>query len=82
MFQYKTRGTCSTQIDLEIEDGVITACVFHDGCKGNTEGLSRMVIGRNADEVKETLRGVQCRGGTSCPDQLAQAIDAYEAQQE
>lgn len=82
MFQYKTRGTCTTRIDLEIVDGVITACVFHDGCKGNTEGLSRMVIGRKADEVKETLRGVQCRGGTSCPDQLAQAIDAYEAQQE
>ena len=81
MFQYKTRGTCSTQIDLEIENGVITACAFHTGCVGNTPGLAKMVIGRNADEVKETLRGIQCRGGTSCPDQLAQAIDAYEARQ-
>ncbi len=78
---YKTRGTCSTQIELEIEDGVITKCAFTDGCQGNTQGLARMVIGRKADEVKETLRGIQCRGGTSCPDQLARAIDAFEAQQ-
>ena len=79
MFQYKTRGTCATQIDLEIENGVITACAFHDGCKGNTQGLAKMVIGRSADEVKESLRGIQCRGGTSCPDQLAKAIRAYPA---
>ena len=38
MFHYKTRGTCSTQIDLEIENGVITACAFHNGCLGNTPG--------------------------------------------
>ena len=81
MFQYKTKGTCATQIDLEIENGVITACAFHNGCKGNTQGLAKMVIGRKADEVKENLRGIQCRGGTSCPDQLARAIDAFEAQQ-
>ena len=81
MFSYKTRGTYSTQIDLEIENGVITACVFHDGCRGNTQGLAKMVIGRNADEVKDLLRGVPCRGNTSCPDQLSRAIDAYQAMQ-
>lgn len=79
---YKTKGTCSTQIELEIEDGVITKCVFTDGCRGNTQGLSKMVIGRKADEVKELLRGVECRGGTSCPDQLSRAIEAYQAQQQ
>ena len=61
MFEYKTHGTCSTQIDLEIEDGVITACTIHN--------------------VKELLRGIPCRGATSCPDQLARAIDAYEQQE-
>lgn len=80
MFEYKTKGTCSTQIDLEIEDGVITHCKFHNGCRGNTQGLARMVIGRKADEVKEILRGVPCRGDTSCPDQLSKAIEAYEQQ--
>ena len=80
MFEYKTKGTCSTQIDLEIENGVITHCKFHNGCRGNTQGLARMVIGRKADDVKELLRGVPCRGDTSCPDQLSKAIEAYEQQ--
>ena len=82
MFEYKTHGTCSTQIDLEIEDGVITACTIHNGCRGNTAGLAKMVVGRKADDVKELLRGIPCRGATSCPDQLARAIDAYEQQEE
>ena len=80
MYQYKTHGTCSTQIDLEIEDGVIKACKIHNGCRGNTEGLARMVVGRNADEVRETLRGIPCRGNTSCPDQLSRAIEAYQTE--
>ena len=80
MFTYKTKGTCSTAIDLEIDSrNVITACVIHNGCKGNTEGLSRMVIGRDADEVKSLLRGIPCRGGTSCPDQLSRAIETYQS---
>ena len=79
MFHYKTRGTCSTQIDLEIDAaGVITACKIHNGCRGNTQGLATMVVGRKADEVKELLRGIPCRGNTSCPDQLSRAIEAYE----
>ena len=51
MFKYKTHGTCSTQIDLEIEDGIITACTIHNGCRGNTAGLAKMVVGRKADDV-------------------------------
>jgi len=81
MFQYKTKGTCATQISLDIdENGVITSCAFTNGCRGNTQGLARMVIGRKANEVKDLLRGVQCRGGTSCPDQLSRAIEAYQQQ--
>ena len=63
MFTYKTNGTCSTQIDR--------------GCKGNTEGLARSVIGRKAEEIAELLQGIECRGNTSCPDQLSKAIRAY-----
>ena len=81
MFQYQTRGTCSTRIDLEIdENGIITYCKIINGCKGNTEGLCRMVTGRKADEVAETLQGIPCRGDTSCPDQLSRAIRAYQQQ--
>ena len=77
MFVYKTSGTCSTQIELEIQDGVITHCQFTKGCKGNTEGLARMVIGQKAEDVAERLSGVACRGNTSCPDQLSKAFRAY-----
>ncbi len=77
MFTYKTHGTCSTAIDLEIQDGIITSCVIHNGCRGNTQGLSRMVIGQRASEVAEKLSGIPCRGATSCPDQLSRAIRAY-----
>ena len=80
MMHYKTSGTCSVQIDLEIENGVITHCEFIRGCRGNTQGLAKMVIGRKADEVKELLRGIACRGNTSCPDQLSRAIEAYQNQ--
>ncbi|MBR6027591.1 MAG: TIGR03905 family TSCPD domain-containing protein [Clostridia bacterium] len=80
MYHYKTQGTCSTGIDLEISpDGIITYCKIINGCKGNTEGLSRMVIGRKADEVAETLAGIPCRSNTSCPDQLSKAIRACQA---
>ena len=77
MFTYRTRGTCSTAMDLEIRNGVITHCVIHNGCRGNTQGLAAMVIGQKAEEVAAKLEGIQCRGGTSCPDQLAKAIRAY-----
>ena len=79
MFNYRTRGTCSTDIDLEIRDGIIRHCEIHNGCKGNTQGLATMVIGQNAEEVAAKLEGIQCRNGTSCPDQLAKAIRAYPA---
>lgn len=80
MFHFKTSGTCSVQIDLEIDNGVVTHCEFIRGCRGNTQGLAKMVIGRKADDVKELLRGIQCRGNTSCPDQLSRAIEAYQNQ--
>ena len=77
MFTYKTKGTCSSQIDLEIRDGVITHCKFTGGCRGNTVGLAAAVIGQNAEEMAQRLQGIPCRGDTSSPDQLAKAIRAY-----
>ena len=63
-----------------IEDGIITYCKIIKGCRGNTEGLNRMVIGRKASEVADMLAGIPCRGDTSCPDQLSRAIRAYQQQ--
>ena len=77
MYIHQNHGTCSTQIELEITDGIITHCRFIGGCRGNTQGVAALVIGRNAEEVAAQLEGIQCRGGTSCPDQLSKAIRAY-----
>ena len=79
MFTYKTKGTCSSQIDLEIRDGVITHCKFTGGCRGNTVGLAAAVIGQNAEEMAQRLQGIPCRGDTSCPEQRAKAIRADHA---
>ena len=75
---YKTHGTWSSAIDLEIsQDGKITACKFTGGCRGNTAGLASVVVGQDAKQVMERLRGIPCRGDTSCPDQLSHAIEQY-----
>ena len=77
MFNYKCQGTCSTSIDLEIQDGIITFCRINNGCRGNTQGVAKLALGRPAKEVAATLKGIPCRGDTSCPDQLARAIESY-----
>ena len=78
---YRTKGTCSRQIDLTIEEGIITDVKFYGGCNGNLQGISRLVIGQRAEDVAKTLKGVDCGGkGTSCPDQLSKAIEAALAQ--
>ena len=55
--RYQTRGTCSTAIDLEIENDVITHCQFTNGCRGNTQGLAKMVEGQNAKRRDEPSAG-------------------------
>lgn len=75
MFKYKTKGTCSTQIEIDAQDGVIRSVVFTNGCSGNTQGISSLLPGMGVDDAIKRLKGIQCRGGTSCPDQLAQALE-------
>lgn len=72
----KTQGVCSTAISYELENGVVTQCRIHGGCPGNTQGVARLVVGQKAEDVVRTLKGIVCRNGTSCPDQLARALEA------
>ena len=76
MKTYETQGTCSRAIEYEVKDGIVTACRFVGGCPGNTQGVARLVVGRKVADVVATLKGIQCRNGTSCPDQLARALEA------
>ncbi len=78
METYKTSGVCSRSIDFEIEGNTIKNVKFNGGCPGNTNGVARLVKGRNIDEVISLLEGVPCRNGTSCPDQLAKALKEYK----
>ena len=74
---YKTKGTCSTQIDLEVEDGIVRNVKFTNGCNGNLQGISKLVEGMKAEDAIEKLRGIKCGfKSTSCPDQLSYAIEA------
>ncbi len=75
MKTYKTEGTCSREIQYEVADGVVTQCRIIGGCPGNTQGVAKLVIGRPVAEVVSLLKGTQCRNGTSCPDQLARALE-------
>lgn len=76
---YKTIGSCASQIDVEIEDGVIVSTDFIDGCAGNTQAISALVKGMAVDEAVRRLKGIACQGETSCPDQLARALEAANA---
>ena len=74
--EYKTSGTCSRMVIVDLEDGVVTDCSFVGGCAGNTAGVSALVKGMKAEDAIERLKGIRCGfKPTSCPDQLARAIE-------
>ena len=73
---YRPRGTCSVQMDVEVQDGIVTNVEVLGGCSGNLQGISRLVVGMPAREVVEKLRGIRCgMKPTSCPDQLSKALE-------
>ena len=77
---YKTKGVCSRQIDMEIDNGVIVDAKFTGGCSGNTQGVAALVIGMTVEEAIKRLRGIKCGfKSTSCPDQLAVALEEHFA---
>lgn len=72
---YKTRGVCSRMIHVEVEDGIVTDARFVGGCNGNTQGVAALVKGMAVEDAIARLSGIDCNGrGTSCPDQLANAL--------
>ena len=78
---YKTKGTCSTSIDVELKDGVIDSVKFTGGCNGNLQGISALVKGMKPEEAISRLKGIRCGfKPTSCPDQLAHALEEMIAQ--
>lgn len=79
MYEYKTHGTCSSQINFDVveRDGkkVVTGVKFIGGCSGNTQGVAKLIEGMEVNEAISRIEGIKCGfKPTSCPDQLAQAI--------
>jgi uncharacterized protein (TIGR03905 family) len=73
---YETAGSCAKRIDIEIEAGVIVGADFIDGCPGNTKAVSALVKVMPVIMAVQRLGGITCQGDTSCPDQLARALEA------
>ena len=78
METYKTRYTCATEIKFEVDNDIVKSVKFVGGCRGNTQAVSKLVENRNIDEVISLLKGIECRMGTSCADQLATALIKYK----
>ena len=76
---YNTTGTCSRQIIFRVDgENRVSDVKFIGGCSGNLQGIAKLVDGQNIDDVIAKLKGIICRSGTSCPDQLARALIKYK----
>ena len=82
MMLYKTKGTCSQSIQFDVKDGKLTHVSFVGGCDGNLKGICKLVEGMPVEDVIDKLSGIRCGyKSTSCPDQLARALTAYQNMQ-
>ena len=79
---YKTSGVCSQFIELESEDDkTVSRAVVVGGCNGNQQGICHLITGMRLEDVKAKLSGIKCGPRpTSCPDQIAKAIEELEKQ--
>ena len=74
-FTYKAKGTCATTIDFDLEGHTIHNVVFTRGCNGNLKAISKLVEGKEAEEIAAILEGNTCgMRNTSCADQFACAL--------
>ena len=74
--RYRTQGVCSTYIDIDVQDDVIQSVKFTGGCNGNLQGIGALVKGMKVEDAISRLKGIRCgMKQTSCPDQLARALE-------
>lgn len=78
-YEYIPEGVCSMKMIFEIEGNIVKSLQIIGGCPGNTVGVSKLIEGRNIDEIIQMLKGIPCGfKDTSCPDQIAQALENYK----
>lgn len=79
IYNYKTKGVCSSSITLKIDGDILCDIEVIGGCNGNLKGIRNLIIGSKLDLIKDKLLGIKCNfKDTSCPDQIAQAIKEYQ----
>ncbi|MCR4705278.1 MAG: TIGR03905 family TSCPD domain-containing protein [Lachnospiraceae bacterium] len=77
--RYQPKGVCSSAIDIEAENGIIQSVQFTGGCNGNLKGIAALVKGMSVEDAISRLKGITCGfKPTSCPDQLAQALESMK----
>ena len=82
VYTRRNKGICSSSTTVKIENGILESVAFVGGCDGNLKGICALCAGRPAEEVIQKLKGIRCgRKPTSCPDQLAQALEEAMAEQ-
>lgn len=75
-YEYRTRGVCSAKITFDLNDGIVSNVRFMGGCNGNLKGISQLVDGMKAEDIIKKVKGTKCGfKNTSCPDQLAVALE-------
>lgn len=78
MYTYTTEKVCSRMITFDLENNIVRNVKFTGGCHGNLQGISKLVEGMDINEVINKLKGIKCKDKeTSCPDQLARALEKY-----
>ena len=82
IMKYMTKGVCARSIQFEVEDNIVKSVKFDGGCAGNSQGVASLVDGMNIDEAIRRMENIKCGfKTTSCPDQLANALKEYKANQ-
>ncbi len=77
-YSFQPTGVCCRHMEMEIVDGILKNVIFTGGCNGNLQGIAALVEGQPAEEIIRRVKGIRCGiKSTSCPDQLAQALEAY-----
>ena len=77
-YSYKPTKICATSFEFDIDNNVIKFLKITNGCPGNTQGISKLIVGRSVDEVIKLFEGINCKNrGTSCPDQIAKVLKQY-----
>lgn len=81
IYHYRTHGTCSQEIAIELDGDTVRSVVFTGGCNGNLKGIASLISGMKTDEVIRRCKGIRCGfKQTSCPDQLAKALEEAKKQ--